>query len=314
MVDLAARGHMLANRGDAAKEASDYIHKGLELALHNEVKEESIKNCRQKSKAVDFFLRRKERCDRFSKETIALSEEDKAKQAAEREAALRKEKKRQEEAHVEVEQVACQPIKGEIKLPPMIINPKNNSNLAKPFSQNGSTSNGEVPASGWASVAPASSNRLSNGCVDSLRDSMENSMLSTGASSNVFYDQFHQPANKSYRPIAYMNFKPKSVGWREDGQHKNMRAAGENNVNEILDLVHKREQEQERAKAEAARASESDNQKTLRNGVGPVRLSKVSLNDNIGKWRPSTDNWRPGVNTDGFFKALGLQNQMKNKQ
>lgn len=310
MVDLAARGHMLANRGDAAKEASDYIHKGLELALHNEVKEESIKNCRQKSKAVDFFLRRKERCDRFSKETIALSEEDKAKQAAEREAALRKEKKRQEETHVEVEQVACQPIKGEIKLPPMIINPKNNSNLAKPFSS--SSTNGEV--AGWASVAPASNNRLSNGCVDSLRDSMENSMLSTGASSNVFYEQFHQPNNKSYRPIAYMNFKPKSVGWREDGQHKNIRAAGENNVNEILDLVHKREQEQERAKAEAARASESDNQKTLRNGVGPVRLSKVSLNDNIGKWRPSTDNWRPGVNTDGFFKALGLQNQMKNKQ
>jgi len=140
-------------------------------------------------------------------------------------------------------------------------------------------------------------------------------MLSTGASSNVFYDQFaNQPASKQYRPIAFMNFKPKSVGWREDGQHKNMRAAGENNVNEILDLVHKREQEAERAKAEAAVASETETQKTLRNGVGPVRLSKVSLNDNIGKWRPSTDNWRPGVNTDGFFKALGIQNQMKNKQ
>lgn len=293
---------MVANPGDAAKEASDYIHKGLEHALYQEVSGDSIRSCRgKKSKAVDFFMRRKERCDKYVRESVAPDEEEKERVAAEEEAAKQKNIKSMQKGHVEVEHVAVEPLKGEIKLPPLLVNTKNNSSLAKPFGSQ-TTSNGN----GWHSVN-ASSARVSQSMLNG--DSMENSMFSTGASSNVFYDQFAQPAGKSYRPVAFMNFKPKQVGWREDGVHRNMNNG--NNVNDILDMVRKREAEEEAAKAAANSQDEQESRKNLPNGVGPVRLAKVSLKDNIGKWRPTNDNWRPGVNTDGYFEALAEMNAKK---
>lgn len=299
-----------ANKGDAAKEASDFIHRGLEHALYDKVKEyesaDSIRSCKKKGKAVDFFLRRRERCDKFVRESVAPDREELERLAAE------EEKRHAEEAQaackgaakIKVESIEVKPLEGQIKLPAMPVNVMNNSSVAKPF--------GSEAGSSWAPVSFTSQHLSTAG------DSMMSSSFfqNNGAGDSAFYNtpsscngaHFNLSTAKSYKPVAFMNFKPRNPTWREDSQHKNLQNS---DVNDILGMVHAREAAQAKEADDARARAESSARAKLPNGVGPLRLSKVSLNDNVGKWRPSNDNWRPGVNTDGFFKALGIQRDIE---
>lgn len=117
-----------------------------------------------------------------------------------------------------------------------------------------------------------------------------------------------------------MNFKSKqSTKYRESGNHLNLDANNhDNTVDHILANVKQREaEEQARRQEEARLANQAQNgghKKRGLNGLGKIGLSQVSLPDNTGKWRPSNDNWRPGVNTDGFFTALAKLNEAKEER
>ena len=143
-----------------AKEAGKLLSKPfkLEQALYTKVKEHEeaeAENLRPKSnrekKAVDFFLRRRIRCDKYVKETMApelpeLSEEELKAQEEER---LRKEFMERQKA-MTVETVEVTPIQGEIKMAPLTgVNPNNSGNTATPF---GSNRNSTANSQAWSSV------------------------------------------------------------------------------------------------------------------------------------------------------------------
>ena len=119
-----------------AKEAADEILKGgLSRAMHERVDAEA-KGHKKHSKAVDFFLRRRERCDKYVRESVAPAKKTEEEILMEKEAELKKkfEEKQKREGRLQVEQVEVPSlVNGEIKLPPMKVNVENNGRIAQPF-------------------------------------------------------------------------------------------------------------------------------------------------------------------------------------
>lgn len=235
VVDEATVIRMAADKSNKMKKETDYVHKGLEHALWSQVKGvediSKVKDLRGK-RAVEMMLKRKERCDRYTIESEPKPEED------DRDSGNVEEE--EEEPEVVLEEIPVGALRGEIKLPPLAINPKNNSSLAKPFASD-LVDPKEYAQNQWQRV-PFSSTRLS-----ANYDDMENSFMSTGASSNVFYDQIgNQSAAKGYKPIAFMNFKPKGKGLvTSDG-------AADPYLNDVLGAMEKQQKENEKQKALAA--------------------------------------------------------------
>ena len=206
VVDEARIIMMAADKSNKMKKDTDYVHKGLEHALWNEVRDaevlkeygESLKNLRG-NKAVEMMMKRRERCDRYT-----IESEDKPEPIEEEENTPEIE----EEPEEVLEEIPVGALKGEIKLPPLNINPKNNSSIAKPFGAD-LVDPQNYAQNSWQRV-PFSSTRLSG----NFEENMDTSFMSTGASSTVFFDQLGNQAStgKGYKPIAYMNFKPKGTG------------------------------------------------------------------------------------------------------
>lgn len=211
VVDEARVICMAADRSSNIKKDTDYVHKGLEHALWNEVKDaetlqeygESLKSLKG-NKAVEMMIKRRARCDKYT-----IESEDKPVPQPE-----------EENAQVEVEEpveileeIPVGALRGEIKLPPLNINPRNNSSLPRPFGADLVDPNSYAQNS-WQRV-PFSSTRLSG----NMENEMESSIMST-VSSAVFYDQNGNQTvrdPKGYKPIAYMNFKPKTKGLIANG-------------------------------------------------------------------------------------------------
>jgi len=314
-----------------AKEAGKLLSKPfkLEQALYTKVKEHEeaeAENLRPKSnrekKAVDFFLRRRIRCDKYVKETTApelpeLSEEELKAQEEER---LRKEYMERQKA-MTVEVVEVTPIKGEIKMAPLTgVNPNNSGNTATPY---GSNRNSTANSQAWSSVKFGSVSEpvLGNGT------GMINSVMSSLNGSNCIFDSaastpFYGAPTQKYRPVNFMNFKSKQkaqAGVYVPGQNT-ANPKLDKDVEDLLRSVQEKESESRR-QAEAhqqqaqARAKKrygfAPAKKATGEGPETIGLSKVSLPPTTGKWRPSNDNWKPGVNTDGFFTALAALNEKK---
>lgn len=313
-----------------AKEAGKLLSKPfkLEQALYTKVKEHEeaeAENLRPKSnrekKAVDFFLRRRIRCDKYVKETVApelpeLSEEELRAQEEER---LRQEYlERQKALNVEIVEVT--PIQGELKMAPLNgVNPNNSGNTATPF---GSNRNSAANSQAWSSVKFGSVSEpvLGTGMMNSVMSSLNgsNSIFDTAAST-PFYGA---PAQK-YRPVNFMNFKSKQkaqAGVYVPGQNS-ANPKLDKDVEDLLKSVQEKESESRRqaeareqaaqAKAAKKRYGFAATKKATGEGPEKIGLSKVSLPPTTGKWRPSNDNWKPGVNTDGFFTALAALNEKK---
>lgn len=294
-----------------AKESGELLAKPfkLEQALYTKVKEheqaeaENLKpRSNREKKAVDFFLKRRIRCDKYVKESngrqpqIELTEEELAKLEEER---VRKAYLEKQKA-LNIETIAVEPIKGEVKMPPMAgINTQNNASLATPFT---SSSSSHRASQCWASVKfgsvtdPLTSPGMVNSfmSINSIFDCAERTPLYNGQT-------------KQYKPVNYMNFKSKqkSNQWKP-GQK------GDRSVDDILKTVRDKENAEKDKANEAARLGEKKTRYGPRpNGVDSIGLARVSLPDTTGKWRPSNDNWKPGVNTDGFFTALAALNEKK---
>jgi len=267
-----------------AKEAADEILKGgLSRAMHEKVDAETKSN-KKHSKAVDFFLRRRERCDKYVRESIAPAKKTEEEILMEREEELKRkfEEKNKQEGRLQVEKIEVPSlVSGEIKLPPMKVNIENNGRIAQPF--------GSTIDSKYSHVDFGNSDAMTNSVF---------SNISHGQISNN--SAFSYGSQKSYKPVGYMNFKPKNVHWLENGQHKGI---GNTPGNSILAGVKQREAAQEAEFAEQQRIKNSKTGAAIEslNGVNAIGLSKVSLPDNFGKWRPSNDQWKPNCDTRGFF-------------
>merc|ERR1712088_1007056 len=170
-----------------------------------------------------------------------------------------------------VETVEVTPIQGEIKMAPLTGVNPNNS--GNTATPFGSNRNSTANSQAWSSVKFGSVSEpiLGNGT------GMINSVMSSLNGSNCIFDSaastpfYGAPAQK-YRPVNFMNFKSKQ-------------------------------------KAQAG--VYAPGKKATGEGPETIGLSKVSLPPTTGKWRPSNDNWKPGVNTDGFFTALAALNEKK---
>lgn len=240
VVDEARVIMMAADKSNKLKKDTDYVHKGLEHALWNEVKDaevlkeygESLKNLRG-NKAVEMMMKRRERMERYTIESEEKVEEEPLKGEEEPEP---------EEPEQVLEEIPVGALKGEIKLPPLNINPQNNSSLAKPFDANLVDPN-NYGKNNWQRV-PFSSTRLS-GNLDNT--DMETSFMSTGASSTVFYDQLNGNQNsiKGYKPIAFMNFKPKTKGLISNG------ASADPYLNDVLGAMERQQADLDKQKAAA---------------------------------------------------------------
>ena len=83
VVDEARVIMMAADKSNKLKKDTDYVHKGLEHALWNEVKDaevlkeygESLKNLRG-NKAVEMMMKRRERMERYTIESEEKVEEE----------------------------------------------------------------------------------------------------------------------------------------------------------------------------------------------------------------------------------------------
>lgn len=299
--------HMIKNPGNAAKEQSDFIHKGLEHALYQAVQEgqcnsiKSVKGKAGKKNAVDFFMARRERCDKFVKESIAPTPEEKAN--AEAEAAKKKAEALAEETKPKKDptEVEVKPISGQIKLPPMYTNPKNNATCARPFSEESLNANS---VSAWQPVnlkSPRMTDRDEDMIASCYSDKTSVFGLNGVANGANGHGGFQSITQNKYKPVSFMNFKPQihKIAWREDGCHAGI---PENNVNDILEQVRAKEKaEQEALEAQLAEANKEG--KAVNYEIG---LSKVSLRDGVGRWRPTGQSWGKQPNTENFYKSLGI--------
>jgi len=301
-----------------AKEQGNELAKPfkLEQALYKKVQEhENLEQgnlapqTNREKKAVDFFLRRRVRCDKFVKESIStkpvpeddISEEEKARIAEEK---LQKELAEKYGKGIKVENIKVAPIKGEIKLPEFQVNSSNNGNTAKPFNSEATS----MQNSTWSSVKFGSVN-------ESNTPLMVSSILSNGT--NSLFDACERTPlygeQKRYKPVNFMNFKSKQkVTFKADNYCQNPNGS-QNNISDVLNQVKQAQEDEKHKAAEKARLAERNakSKSKAEQHVREIGLSRVSLPDHHGKWRPSNDNWKPGVNTDGFFTALAKLNDAK---
>lgn len=301
VVDEAKIISMAADKSNKLKKDTDYVHKGLEHALWNEVRDaetlqeygESLKNLRG-NKAVEMMMKRRARCDKYTIESEDKVEEEPKKENGE----VKVEK-------VEVlEEIPVGAMRGEIKLPPLNINPRNNSSLARPFGADLVDPQNYAASSQWQPV-PFSSTRLS---VD--KDDMVDSFMSTGQSSTVFYDQHgsQTAAGKGYKPISFMNFKPKTKGLISNG------AAGDAYLNDVLGAMDKQQAalEQQKALANAkalAQEREADLRKQKKQAAIDGKLyTGVHRMSQISDWQKNAP---PSNNYDNFWNAVDMSEQIQ---
>lgn len=291
----------------------------LEQALHkkivdheNDLSEFTPRTARE-TKAVDFFIRRRIRCDKYVKENNPenpeepISEEEKARLEAER---LQAEFEKRKKA-LKVEAIAVEPIKGEIKLPPMAgINLANNARTATPFG-----SEAQSACTEWNSVKFGSVNEgqsANGGYGNSMLNSVRSSANSLFDFASIAEKSPYYNSAKAYKPVNYMSFKSKQ-------NSKNNRQAAANQAFESSDILRQLREKEAAAKKAADKAADKKkadeeaalNKKKFPNGTNAIGLCKTSLPYTHGKWRPSNDNWKPGVNTDGFFTALEHLNKCR---
>lgn len=279
------------NEKGAKEAAEEILHGGLSRAMHEKVVAEQANTCKKNSKAVDFFLRRRERCDKYVRESVAPKRKTEEEILAEKEAELKAEfeKKRAKEGKLQVEKIEPPSmVTAEYKLPQMQVNCMNNGRSAVPF----------------GSGTESSFQHVDFGSKE--LDAMTNSVFSqyshgqslSGASA------FSYSTQKSYKPVGFMNFKPKNINWLENGQHKGIE---QQPGNSILTNIKNRQTEADAEFTEQQRIknSKSGASTSMMNGVSSIGFSKVTLPDNFGKWRPSNDHWKPNCDTRGFFKAVG---------
>lgn len=279
----------------------------LERALHNKIIEHENdmsqfqpKTARE-TKAVEFFVRRRIRCDKYVKENNPesveepISEEEKARLEAER---LQKEFLEKKNKGLKIEAIAVEPIKGQIKMAPMPgINLANNARTATPFGSEAYTSTNTE----WNSVKFGNVNENPQGSMINSLTRSENSLFefSSVAERSPYYNSC-----KSYKPVDYMNFKSK----QKNNRHQAMSSVGESS--DILRQLRAKEAAAKKA-AQAKPVEKKEKKGKFPNGTGGIGLCKTSLPYTHGKWRPSNDNWKPGVNTDGFFTALEHLNKCR---
>lgn len=297
VVDEATIIRMAADKSNKMKKETDYVHKGLEHALWSQVKGvediSKVKDLRGK-RAVEMMLKRKERCDRYTIESEPKPEED------DRDSGNVEEE--DEEPEIVLEEIPVGALRGEIKLPPLSINPKNNSSLAKPFASD-LVDPKEYGQNQWQRV-PFSSTRLSANYED-----MENSFMSTGASSNVFYDQHgNQSAVKAYKPIAFMNFKPKGTGLMSSNG-----GAPDPYLNDVLGAMEKQQKENDKKKAEqAARQAAADREAELakqkkQQAIDARLYAGVHRMSHVSDWQK---NAQPARN-ENFWNAVEMSEQIQ---
>jgi hypothetical protein len=311
---MAVTYNCLNQNSKGAKESGELLAKPfkLEQALYTKVKEHEIQEAdnlkprtSREKKAVDFFLRRRVRCDKFVKESVAASKPDDG--MTEEERARYEEEKLQAELRakagkMEVEHIEVQPMSGEIKMAPMSCNLENNGNTATPFGSQRASQCSQA----WSSVKFGS---VSDGIVN---PAMMNSVMSCNSNS-LFDSAISTPryaSQKKYKPVNYMNFKSKQKVPKDFSFNQKL----DTSVDDILKRVHAKEEAQKKMAADAKNREEAGENKSMGympNGVQKIGLCKTSLPGKTGKWRPSNDNWRPGVNTDGFFTALAALNEKK---
>lgn len=298
VVDEATVIRMAADKSNKMKKETDYVHKGLEHALWSQVKEvddiSKVKDLRG-GRAVEMMLKRRERCDRYTIESKPkCEEEDRDSGTVEEE---------EDEPEIVLEEIPVGAKRGEIKLPPLAINPKNNSSLAKPFASD-LVDPKEYAQTSWQRV-PFSSTRLSANYED-----MENSFMSTGASSNVFYDQLgNQAAVKGYKPIAFMNFKPKGTGLMSSSNP----VTGDPYLNDVLGAMEKQQKENEKQKAAAqaklaAAEREAELAKQKKQQAIDARLyAGVHRMSHVSDWQKNAQPTR----NENFWNAVEMSEQVQ---
>jgi len=199
-------------------------------------------------------------------------------------------------------------LKGEIKLPPLNINPKNNSSLAKPFGAD--LVDPQVYAQNSWQRVPFSSTRLSG----NFDDNMEQSFMSTGASSTVFFDQLGNQAggsngSKGYKPIAYMNFKPKGTGLSNGGG-----AVGDAYLNDVLGAMERQQAEVEKQKAVAqAKQAQAEKEAELRRqkkqaAIDAKLYTGVHRMSQISDWQKNAP---PSNRHENFWNAVEMSEQIQ---
>jgi len=293
---------MAADKSNKLKKDTDYVHKGLEHALWNEVRDaetlkeygESLKNLKG-NKAVEMMMKRRARCDRYTIESEDKPEEEPKKENGE---------EIEEEPEEVLEEIPVGALKGEIKLPPLNINPKLNSSLPKPFGTDLVDPN-NYAQNNWQRV-PFSSTRLSG----NYENDMENSFMSTGASSAVFYDQFgsQNGAPKGYKPISYMNFKPKTKGLITNG------AVGDAYLNDVLGAMEKQQAalEKQKSVAQAKQLAEEREAELRRQkkqeAIDAKLYTGVHRMSQISDWQKNAP---PSNRHENFWNAVEMSEQIQ---
>jgi len=292
---------MAADRSNNIKKDTDYVHKGLEHALWNEVKDaetlqeygESLKSLKG-NKAVEMMIKRRARCDKYT-----IESEDKPEPQPEEDTQV------EAEAPVEVlEEIPVGALRGEIKLPPLNINPRNNSSLPRPFGAELVDPNSYAQNS-WQRV-PFSSTRLSG----NMENDMESSIMST-VSSAVFYDQNGNQTvrdPKGYKPIAYMNFKPKTKGLITNG------GSNDPYLNNVLGAMATQQAALEEQKGEAqakqlAEEREAELRRQKKQAAIDARLyTGVHRMSQISDWQKNAG---PSNKHGDFWNAVDVSEQIQ---
>jgi len=292
---------MAADRSNNIKKDTDYVHKGLEHALWNEVKDaetlqeygESLKSLKG-NKAVEMMIKRRARCDKYT-----IESEDKPEPQPEEDTQIEA-----EEPMEVLEEIPVGALRGEIKLPPLNINPRNNSSLPRPFGAELVDPNSYAQNS-WQRV-PFSSTRLSG----NMENDMESSIMST-VSSAVFYDQNGNQTvrdPKGYKPIAFMNFKPKTKGLITNG------GSNDPYLNNVLGAMATEQAALEKQKGEAqakqlAEEREAELRRQKKQAAIDARLyTGVHRMSQISDWQKNAG---PSNKHGDFWNAVDVSEQIQ---
>lgn len=313
---------------DPAKEQAEKLLEGLKDALNVQHKKDigdysgynSAKNQLLSEGARELgqskFIEQRERCDRYSRTTIAPSEIERAE--------IRGDTISGDPTSTgdefEVEQIPCKPIKGKIEPPPMInakglpleFNPNNNAKLPAPFSD-------EVllNVSAYGPISMSASQR--DFTETSFHVSGRTSVFGDGAVTDCETSSSAPRAflnSKDYTPIGFGGFRPvKSKQFNKPTEFGNRCNATVDYVSKVLHECKSRRsltagekaklrEDEEKKRAEQNKKSakvEKDIEKYLNM---PMKLTKLSLPAGVGRWRPSYGSWGKAADTDGFFKKL----------
>merc|ERR1711981_796088 len=135
--------------------------------------------------------------------------------------------------------------------------------------------------------------------------------MSTGASSTVFFDQLGNQAatsGKGYKPIAYMNFKPKGTGLSNGGG-----AVGDAYLNDVLGAMSRQQAELEKQKSIAqAKQAQAEKEEELRRqkkqaAIDAKLYTGVHRMSQISDWQKNAP---PSNRHENFWNAVEMSEQI----